>query len=92
MRVSPLTSHPPPSYLQQCNIIGICPSLGAQGWGGGGGGQLGPAAIEVLDAPSVIWAKAQRVSEGVERGHESLSCCGVLQSQNMAEFMGCHLE
>lgn len=56
----------------------------------GGGGWLAPA-IEVLDAPSVIWAEAQWVSEGVERGHEGLSCCGVLQPQNMAKFMSCHL-
>lgn len=88
--VLPPSSHPPQSYLQQCNLVGIYPSLGAQGWGVGCGGWLAPA-IEVLDAPSVIWAEAQWVSEGVERGHEGLSCCGVLQTQNMAKFMSCHL-
>lgn len=56
----------------------------------GRGGQPGPA-VEVLNAPSVIWAEAQWVSEGVERGHKGLSRRGVLQPENMAKFMSCHL-
>lgn len=49
-------------------------------------------AIEVLDASAVIWAEAQWVAEGVERGHECLSSCRVLQPQCMAKLVGGHLQ
>lgn len=46
----------------------------------------------MLDTPAVIWAEAQRVAEGVERGHEGLSSCCVLQPEHVAKFVGCHLQ
>lgn len=46
----------------------------------------------MLDAPAVIWAEAQRVAEGVERGHKGLSSRRVLQPKHVAKFVGCHLK
>lgn len=46
----------------------------------------------MLDAPAVIWAEAQWVAEGVERGHKGLGCCCMLQPQYMAKFMSCNLQ
>lgn len=72
-----LSSHFPAPHLQWCDLVGVHPSLGAHGWGPGGGDWLGPA-IQMLDAPAVIWAETQWVAEGVERGHKGLSSRRVL--------------
>lgn len=37
------SSHPPAPHLQWCNLVGVHPSLGAQGRGPGGGGWPRPA-------------------------------------------------
>lgn len=48
--------------------------------------------VQILNAPFVILTQLQRVSVTIEWAHHSIRLKGVLQAQNMAKLMSCHLE
>ncbi len=49
-------------------------------------------AVQILDAPLVILTQLQRVGVAIERTHHSIRLQGVLQAQDMAKLVSCHLQ
>lgn len=64
------------------NLIGLCHHRRCVARG----------SVQILNAPFVVLTQLQRVRVTIEWAHHSIGLKGVLQAQNMAKLMSCHLE
>lgn len=70
------------SYHSSVNLISLCYIRGC----------ILRRAVQILDAPLVVLTQLQRVGVAVEGIHHSIRLQGVLQAQDVAELMSCHLQ